>query len=246
MRNVTNLFLSVLVTSAAIVASSTSALAAEAKSEVVSLRRLTQEEYRNSIADIFGPDIQLRGTFEPTIRMGGLQATSTGVLSVTPSGFKSYTKMADSIAAQVTAEKYHSKLPCAPESVTAPDDVCMAKVLSYYGELLFRRPLTPNEIKNGVSLGHTLAKSSNDFYAGLRYSLATLIQAPDFLFRKEEAVPQDKNQYVLEPFSRATRLSYLCGIPHQTVNFSPLPRVGIGHASRPRQGGHPLDGVAAA
>jgi hypothetical protein len=35
-------------------------------SYVVSLRRLTEQEYRNSIADIFGKEIEVRGTFEPT------------------------------------------------------------------------------------------------------------------------------------------------------------------------------------
>ncbi len=34
-------------------------------SYVVSLRRLTEQEYRNSIADIFGKEIEVRGTFEP-------------------------------------------------------------------------------------------------------------------------------------------------------------------------------------
>src|SRR5258706_5674129 len=81
---------------------------AAASSEVVSLRRLTQGEYRNSIADIFGPEIEVRGVFEPDRRVGGLQATSTAFLSVTPAGFESFTKMADSIAEQVTAEKYRT------------------------------------------------------------------------------------------------------------------------------------------
>ena len=35
-------------------------------SYVVSLRRLTEQEYRNSIADIFGKEIEVRGSFEPT------------------------------------------------------------------------------------------------------------------------------------------------------------------------------------
>jgi hypothetical protein len=178
-------------------------------SEVVSLRRLTQNEYRNSIADIFGPEVEVRGAFEPTIRIGGLQATSTGVLSVTPVGFESYTKMADSIAIQVTGEKYRTKLPCAPKSAKAPDDACAAQVLTHYGLMLFRRPLTSDETKSAVMLSNKLTKSSNDFYTGLRYGLASLIQAPDFLFRKEVAVPAAGKQYALEPFSRATRISYL-------------------------------------
>ncbi|MBA2590386.1 MAG: DUF1587 domain-containing protein, partial [Alphaproteobacteria bacterium] len=42
--------------------------------QVTSLRRLTQAEYRNSVADIFGSEIEVRGSFEPTIRIAGLQA----------------------------------------------------------------------------------------------------------------------------------------------------------------------------
>ena len=78
---------------------------------VVSLRRLTEQEYRNSIADIFGKEIEVRGTFEPTKRTGGLEAVSTALLSVTPVGFESFNKMANDIATQVTAEKYRPKLP---------------------------------------------------------------------------------------------------------------------------------------
>src|SRR5882757_3337129 len=90
-----------LLASGSIAVSAAPAMAA-ANSEVVSLRRLTQGEYRNSIADIFGPEIEVRGVFEPDRRVGGLLAASTAVLSVTPVGFESFTKMADSIADQVT------------------------------------------------------------------------------------------------------------------------------------------------
>ena len=86
-----------------------SALAASG-SHVVGLRRLTENEYRNSIADIFGKDISVQGTFEPGIRLGGLTAASTAVLSITPAGFESYSKMADSIATQATAEENRKRL----------------------------------------------------------------------------------------------------------------------------------------
>src|SRR5438046_3496293 len=58
-------------------------------SYVVSLRRLTEREYRNSIADIFGKEIEVRGSFEPTVRSNGLAAVSTAYLSVTPWGLAS-------------------------------------------------------------------------------------------------------------------------------------------------------------
>ena len=186
-----------------------SALAASG-SQVVGLRRLTENEYRNSIADIFGKDISVQGTFEPGIRLGGLTAASTAVLSITPAGFESYSKMADSIATQATSDENRKRLvSCQPKSAKAPDDVCATEFLSHYGLQLFQRPLTSEELKTRVSLARTMAKSSGDFYAGLRYGLATLLQSPEFLFRKEIAVSADGKNYALEPYSRAARLSYL-------------------------------------
>ena len=143
--------------------------------EVAGLRRLSEQEYRNSIADIFGKDIVIQGMFEPEVRMGGLVAASTAVLSMTQPGFESFSKMADSIAVQVTGEKLRSKLvSCIPKSPKDPDDTCAADFFSHYGLMLFRRPLTAAELKGRVSLANAMTKSSGDFYAGLRYGRATL------------------------------------------------------------------------
>ncbi|MGY8668844.1 DUF1592 domain-containing protein [Bradyrhizobium sp. UFLA05-109] len=202
------LSLTALASGAMAAAAFTSAHAA-VSSQVVSMRRLTQQEYRNAIADIFGPEIEVRGSFEPTIRIGGLQAASTSVLSVTPVGFESFTNMADGIAGQVTGEKYRAKLPCAPKLAKEPDDACAAHILSHYGRMLYRRPLTSDEIQSAVNLSHGLADSQGNFYAGLRHGLASLLQAPDFVFRMEIAVPAGDQQWALDPYSRATRLSYL-------------------------------------
>ena len=179
-------------------------------SHVVSLRRLTEPEYRNSVADIFGKEIEVRGTFEPTIRSNGLAAISTGSLSVTPMGFESFNKMANDIAAQVTAEKYRAKLPCAPKDPKAHDDACAGKILSHYGRLLFRRPLTDAELDNRLGLSRRMTERTNDFYAGVGYGLSLLLQLPDFVFRSEVAVPSAGGKSgTLDAQSRATRLSFL-------------------------------------
>ena len=182
---------------------------AAGKSQVVGLRRLSEQEYRNSIADVFGKDIAVQGMFEPGVRMGGLIAASTAVLSVTPAGFDSFSKMADGIAVQVTSDKWRGTLvSCRPKAVSAPDDACAGEVLGHYGRLLFRRPLTADELKARVSLARAMTKSTGDFYTGLRYGLAELLQSPNFLFRKESAV-RAGDSATLEPYSRAARLSYL-------------------------------------
>ena len=177
--------------------------------QVVRLRRLSEQEYRYSIADIFGRDIAVQGMFEPQIRISGLVATSTAVLSVTPAGFESFSKMADSIAIQVTDAAHRGRLvSCAPKSAKAPDDACAAEFFGRYGRMLFRRPLEANERQARVNLAHTMTRASGDFYGGLRYGLAQMLQSPNFLFRKELATQTGGNALSLEPYSRATRLSY--------------------------------------
>ena len=182
---------------------------AAGSAQVVGLRRLSEQEYRNSIADIFGKDIAVQGMFEPQIRINGLVATSSSVLSVTPAGFESFSKMADSIALQVTDEKHRGTLvSCSPKSATAADDACAAEFFSRYGLMLFRRPLTPSELDARLDLARAMTKASGDFYTGLRYGLAQLLQSPNFLFRKERAT-RNGGSLTLEPYSRATRLSFM-------------------------------------
>ena len=177
---------------------------------VASLRRLTEQEYRNSIADIFGKEIEVRGTFEPTNRTQGLAAVSTASQSVTPVGFESFNKMANDIAAQVTDEKNRAKLPCAPKDPKAYDDVCARKILSHYGLLLFRRPLTQAELDNRAGLSQRMTERTSDFYGGVRYGISMLLQLPDFVFRSEIAAPSaDGKSGTLDAYSRATRLSFL-------------------------------------
>ena len=200
-----------LALAALLVCAASEAMAARSASRdpVVGLRRLTEQEYRNSIADIFGKDIAVQGMFEPQVRMGGLQSTSAMILSVTPVGFESFSKMADSIAVQVTDEKHRGKLvSCKPKNPKAPDDACAAEFFSHYGLMLFRRPLAANELQARVKLASDMTKSTGDFYNGLHYGLAQLMQSPNFLFRKEAAV-KTASGYTLDGFSRATRLSYL-------------------------------------
>ena len=173
------------------------------------LRRLTESQYRNSIADIFGANIVVQGKFEPDRRVGGLLASSGTTLSVTPAGFEGYAKMADGIARQVVDEKNRARLiSCTPKSATAPDRGCAGKILEQYGTQLFRRPLTAAELKARLDAADTATRLSGNFYTGLRYSLTTLLSAPDFLFRAEMAVPKGKD-YTLDGYSRATRLSYM-------------------------------------
>ena len=64
------------------------------------------------------------------------------------------------------------------------------------------------KFRNPAWRGYALAVVAFSVAFGLRYGLAQLIQSPNFLFRKEMAVKDGKG-FTLDPYSRATRLSYL-------------------------------------
>jgi hypothetical protein len=118
--------------------------------------------------------------------------------------------MANSIAAQVVSEKHRARtLSCTPANPKAADDACAGKVLAQVGLALFRRPLSAEELAVRVKLANDMAAKSGDFYTGLRLSMASLMAAPDFLFRTERAITTDGKSWTLDAYSRASRLSYL-------------------------------------
>ena len=192
-------------------AAAETAPASVSTARLAGMRRLSESEYRNSIADIFGANIEVQGRFEPDRRVGGLLSASSAILSITPAGFEAYAKMADAIAAQVVDAKHRGTLiACKPADPKAADDACAGQVLAQYGLMLFRRPLTAAETAARITLAHDIARKTGDFHTGLRYALASLLAAPDFLFRTEYAVPDaDGKSWTLDAYSRASRLSYL-------------------------------------
>ena len=176
------------------------------------IRRVTPSQYTQTIKDVFGEGIKLGGRFEPDLRANGLLAVGTAKVSVTATGFEQYYTMARAIADQVTDKDHRATLiTCKPASARAADDACTKQVLTQFGRLLFRRPLTSSELDAQVVVARDAAASLKDFYAGLRVSLTNLLVSPMFLFRQEnaEADPARAGQYRLGAYAKAARLSYL-------------------------------------
>jgi hypothetical protein len=176
------------------------------------VRRLTEAEYRQAIADILGTDIKVSGRFEPDMRADGLLAVGTAKVTVTPAGFEQYEAMGRTIAAQALDEKHRDRvMPCKPASAKAPDDACAAQFLAQYGRLIFRRPLLQDELSDQVSIAHKATDTTGNFYSGLEYGLAGLLAAPEFVFREEESEPDPAHPGLqrLTAYSKAARLSFL-------------------------------------
>jgi len=198
-------------------AAALTALAGCAKSEPVAvgpppaMRRLTEQQYRNTIRDVFGPGVVVVGRFDPITREGGLMAVGAASASITPSGFERFGELAESIAEQVVAPGNRDYgLPCAPTDPKAADAACARKIYSGAGRLLYRRALTDAELARLARLGDQVTSTLGDFYEGVSFGLAAMLQSPEFLFVTDatEADPQAAGKLRLTAHARAARLSF--------------------------------------
>lgn len=175
------------------------------------LRRLTEAQYRNIIADVFGTHIVVSGRFDPLVRTGGLLAVGAGRASITPSGLERFTALARSVAVQVVEPANRAWLvPCTPRSPQAADAACSRAFFAKVGPHLFRRPLEAAEVATYAALADAAAREKGDFHAGLAYGLQGMLVSPDFLFVVETgAADGDAGApQRLDGYSRATRLSF--------------------------------------
>jgi hypothetical protein len=179
---------------------------------VVALRRLTPEQYRLLIADVFGPTVNIDGRFEPDARADGLLAVGASQVSVTETGLERYDSLARNIATQVVDTKHRDMfIPCKPVSEASADDGCASRFFSEVAPLLYRRAPHPDETARLAAAARRATDITKDFYSGIALSLASLLESPEFLFREEVAEPDPDHagQYRLTSVSKASRLSFL-------------------------------------
>lgn len=174
-------------------------------------RRLSPEQYVQTLTDIFGRDINLGGRFEAEARDNGLLAVGASRVSVTATGLERYDAMARSVAEQVVDEAHRGTLiPCKPAAANKPDDDCARKFLSATGKLLYRRPMTEQEIQIQVSAAAEATRGLGSFYDGLALSLAGMMKSPQFIFHRQTIEPDPKRpgQFRLDAYSKAAQLSF--------------------------------------
>jgi hypothetical protein len=171
------------------------------------LRLISQSEYTHSIEQIFGSDVSVKIRFAPVNRTDGLLSVGRSSAVLTGGALDPLDSAARSVAAQVVDPAHRSFLiPCEPKNVKARDDRCARTYLASVGRLIFRRPLTSQELAQVV---HTAGGADGDFYTGLRYALSGMLISPEFLFIRENVEPDpDKHgAWRLDAYSKAARLS---------------------------------------
>jgi hypothetical protein len=181
------------------------------KGPAPTMRLLTESQYRNVIADLFGAHITVGGTFDPLVRTNGLLTVGATNAHVTPAGLEQLDRMARSIAAQVVNEKNREiLLPCKPISSAIPDETCARTFYTQVGRMLYRRSLSEDEVATPMKIAANATKELGNFYDGLAAGLAGMLVSPEFLFSIDTTEPDpSKNDAVrLDAFAKASRLSF--------------------------------------
>ncbi|MDG2243230.1 MAG: DUF1592 domain-containing protein [Rhodospirillaceae bacterium] len=173
------------------------------------LRRLTEQQYRNVVSDLFGGHIIVSGSFDPILRKDGLVSIGAGNATISASSFDKYEKLAHAIANQVVSEQNRGLfVPCEPTRISGPDESCAKAFLQPVGRLLFRRPLDHLELSQAVDLANAASDQLGSFYEGLAFGLTSLMVSPKFLFVIDEVKDASTEDVELTDYAKAARLSF--------------------------------------
>jgi len=178
--------------------------------QTAGLRRLTIPQYRNAIRDLFGPDVTATTEFEPDTMLSGFTSIGAARVGLSAKITEQFETSALAIAKQVltnTATR-GALLGCTPAAVT--DDACTRTFVQKLGRRAWRRPLIEEEIVQYIGIARTAQTQLNDFYGGLQYALAGLLQSPHFLYRVELGRPDTAQpaRVAFADHELATRLAF--------------------------------------
>jgi hypothetical protein len=173
------------------------------------MRKLTVEQYQNSVADLLGGDLMLPTDLEPDTAQNGFFAVAAGTATISAAAAEKLEGAAYMLAEQALAPARRAKLvTCTPSA--SVDSSCSRAFVAQLARRAFRRPVTADEVARYAKVADDAARALNDFYAGLQYALAGILQSPNFLFRSElgEIDPSAPERRRFTAYDLAARLSY--------------------------------------
>ncbi|HEY3966968.1 MAG TPA: DUF1592 domain-containing protein [Planctomycetaceae bacterium] len=178
------------------------ALAEQLALRPLTVRRLTHSQYNHTVRDLLGDQTQPADRFPKEDFIHGFKNQLEGQ-GVSPLQAEAYSEAAERLAlAAFRGGDRQGLIRGQPESPT--DLVCSEKFVRQFGLKAFRRPLADRETQLYLGLFQREASRTNDFVAGARLVVETMLQSPHFLFRAERGASGPMRQYEV-----ASRLSYL-------------------------------------
>lgn len=166
------------------------------------VRLLTPRQYHNAITQLSPAPITHRDVGSYT---SSLSAASGG-LNV--GLVEDYSDEAFEVAAQwfATPESTQALVGCVPSGTA--NDMCAREFITDFGYLVWRRPLTLDEVDRYVTLSVDVATRLQSPSKGVEYTVAGLLQSPYFLYRVELGESEGTRR-AFDSYEIATRLSFM-------------------------------------
>ena len=163
----------------------------------VVLRRLTHQQYNNTVRDLLAEPTAPASQFPAEDYVNGFKNQYQSQ-SLSPIQIEAYSRAAEHLSANAfrRGDSRHLIL-CTHDG--SGDAGCRLEFIRNFGRRAFRRPLEPEEIARY----NALFKSAGDFLKGAQTVIEAMLQSPSFLFWMEQTSnPQWR------PYAIASRLSY--------------------------------------
>ncbi|GAB5403198.1 MAG: hypothetical protein Aurels2KO_14290 [Aureliella sp.] len=177
-------------------------------------RRLTHEEYDNTVSDLFGVEVEIATRFPKELAGTSGFNNSGNTLFVQPLLLERYLTAADEIVSELLPDvasnprqrKALSRVYIR-ESATGQNTKMVAQgILNRFVSYAYRRPLTDEEKERLAERYQTLLKSGVP-QEGIRTIIRETLVSPNFLFRFEE-LQSKTDKYRVNDWELASRLSY--------------------------------------
>ncbi len=185
------------------------------------LRRLTHQQYANTVRDLLKEATDVASQFPPEDFVNGFKNQYQSQ-SLSPTLIEAYSQTAERLAGNVFRRGDSRKLiPCDYQKAPA---ACRERFIRTFGRRAFRRPLEAQEFARFDAL----FQGEREFLRGAEAVMEAALQAPAFLFWMDQS-PRP----AWKPYATASRLAY--GIWNTAPDDALLDRAERGELNTPEQ-----------
>jgi len=177
----------------------------------VTIRRLNRVEYRNTIRDLFGMELDAARDL-PADAAGNGFDNQGDTLFIPPVLLEKYLDTTKRLLEQALAEGAPGRaalLVAAPSDSVTPTDAARQNLQAFLPRA-FRRPVREDEFAARVALVEQALARGESFEQGMTAAFMATLLSPHFLFRieQDQAPEGSSDAYPITDHELATRLSY--------------------------------------
>lgn len=184
------------------------------KSGHLPAKRLTHDEYNNTVRDLIGFDLRPADRFPADLTASSGFENSANSLFIQPSLLERYVGAAELIvesafpieASSSDHQKAYDQLFGNQADLTS--EVVVEATLARFAQRAYRRPVDKEELKSLMSYYRKQLDQNKSREVAIREVLKLILISPNFLMRSESAPTDDSKAIRVSDWELASRLSY--------------------------------------